>query len=109
MVYPTLLEWCVVSDGSCSSKQFGVAYDALSFSNLEKLESGMGHACYQCTTKKSTSITKGLIRSISRFWWVKLEDSTDVKLFSCPQASTKFAYFLIDALQEKGENMKPLV
>ncbi|THG18217.1 hypothetical protein TEA_017161 [Camellia sinensis var. sinensis] len=32
------------SDGSCASKQFGVAYDALSLSKFEKLETGMQHA-----------------------------------------------------------------
>ncbi|RYR78284.1 hypothetical protein Ahy_A01g003029 isoform A [Arachis hypogaea] len=44
-----------------------------------------------------------------KFRWVKLEDSVDTKLLGYPQALTKFCYFLMDALREKGARMKPLL
>ncbi|XLR50603.1 hypothetical protein S83_001275 [Arachis hypogaea] len=108
-----LLESFVKSDGSCASKQFGVAYDALSLSNLDKLKAGMQHAIRiqrAILRQGSTAITKnGCIRSGRKFRWVKLEDSVDTKLLGYPQALTKFCYFLMDALREKGARMKPLL
>ncbi|KAF5464107.1 hypothetical protein F2P56_014214 [Juglans regia] len=108
-----LLESFVKSDGSCASKQFGVAYDALSLSNIDKLKAGMQHAIRiqrAILRQGSTSITKsGCIRSGRKFRWVKLEDSVDTKLLGYPQALTKFCYFLMDALREKGARMKPLL
>ncbi|THG12371.1 hypothetical protein TEA_001033 [Camellia sinensis var. sinensis] len=108
-----LLESFVESDGSCASKQFGVAYDALSLSKFEKLETGMQHAIkiQRAILRQGSSATtkKGSIRSGSKFRWVKLEDSIDTKLLGYPQALTKFGHFLMDALREKGANMKPLI
>lgn len=108
-----LLESFVKSDGSCASKQFGVAYDALSLSNLDKLKAGMQHAIKiqrAILRQGSAAITKsGSIRSGRKFRWVKLEDSVDTKLLGYPQALTKFCYFLMDALKEKGARMKPLL
>lgn len=108
-----LLESFVESDGSCASKQFGVAYDALSLGKLEKLELGMRQAIKvqrAILRQGSAAITKkGSIRSGSKFRWVKLEDSVDTKLLGYPQALTKFGYFLLDALREKGAKMKPLI
>lgn len=108
-----LLESFVKSDGSCASKQFGVAYDALSLSNLDKLKAGMQHAIKiqrAILRQGSTAITKsGCIRSGRKFRWVKLEDLVDTKLLGYPQALTKFCYFLMDALREKGARMKPLL
>ncbi|KAI4356369.1 hypothetical protein L6164_000398 [Bauhinia variegata] len=108
-----LLESFVKSDGSCASKQFGVAYDALSLNNLDKLKVGMQHAIKiqrAILRQGSTSITKsGSIRSGRKFRWVKLEDSVDTKLLGYPQALTKFCYFVMDALREKGARMKPLL
>ncbi|PSS14095.1 Cell division control protein [Actinidia chinensis var. chinensis] len=108
-----LLESFVESDASCASKQFGVAYDALSLSKLEKLEIGMRQAIKvqrAILRQGSAAITKkGSIRSGSKFRWVKLEDSVDTKLLGYPQALTKFGFFLMDALREKGAKMKPLI
>lgn len=108
-----LLESSVESDGSSGSKQFGIAYDALSLNKLEKLETGMRQAIKvqrAVLRQGSTAITKkGSIRSGSKFRWVKLEDSADTKLLCYPQALTKFGYFLMDALREKGARMKPLI
>ncbi|KAI3450843.1 hypothetical protein Pfo_007508 [Paulownia fortunei] len=108
-----LLESSVESDGSSGSKQFGIAYDALSLSKLEKLEMGMRQAIKvqrAVLRQGSTAITKkGSIRSGSKFRWVKLEDSADTKFLCHPQALTKFGYFLMDALREKGARMKPLI
>ncbi|CAA0834215.1 cell division cycle 45 [Striga hermonthica] len=108
-----LLESSIESDGSSSSKQFGMAYDALSLNKLEKLETGMRQAINvqrAVLRQGSTAITrKGSIRSGSKFRWVKLEDSADTKMLCYPQALTKFGYFLMDALREKGARMKPLV
>ncbi|KAL4558375.1 hypothetical protein LXL04_036574 [Taraxacum kok-saghyz] len=98
---------------SPESTGFGEAYDALSLKKLEKLESGMRHAIKiqrAILRQGSTAITrKGAIRSGSKFRWVKLEDSADTKLLGHPQALTKFGYFLMDALREKGAKMKPLI
>nr|GMD15652.1 cell division control protein 45 homolog [Ipomoea batatas]GMD17256.1 cell division control protein 45 homolog [Ipomoea batatas] len=108
-----MLESSIESDGSCASRQFGEAYDALSFNKLEKLETGMRQAIRvqrAILRQGSTAITKkGSIRSGSKFRWVKLEDSSDTKLLCYPQALTKFGYFLMDALREKGARMKPLI
>ncbi|KAL8529180.1 hypothetical protein ACS0TY_006582 [Phlomoides rotata] len=108
-----LLESSVESDGSSNSKQFGVAYDSLSLNKVEKLEMGMRQAIKvqrAVLRQGSTAITKkGSIRSGSKFRWVKLEDSADTKLLCHPQALTKFGYFLMDALREKGARMKPLI
>ncbi|KAL2239221.1 cell division control protein 45 homolog [Sesamum indicum] len=108
-----LLESSVESDGSSGSKQFGIAYDALSLNKLDKLETGMRQAIKvqrAVLRQGSTAITKkGSIRSGSKFRWVKLEDSADTKLLCHPQALTKFGYFLMDALREKGARMKPLI
>ncbi|KAE8701384.1 RPM1-interacting protein 4-like [Hibiscus syriacus] len=58
----------------------------------------------------SAAITKsGCIRIGRKFRWVKLEDSVDTKLLGQPQALTKFCYFLMDALKEKGAKLKPLL
>ncbi|KAI3787131.1 hypothetical protein L1987_41363 [Smallanthus sonchifolius] len=108
-----LLESSVDSNSLSASKQFGEAYDALSSRKLRKLETGMRHAIKiqrAILRQGSTAITrKGSIRSGRRFRWVKLEDSADAKLLGYPQALTKFGYFLMDALREKGAKMKPLL
>lgn len=108
-----LLESFVKSDGTCASKQFGVAYDALSLNNLDKLKLGMQNAIKvqrAILRQGSAAITKsGSIRSGRKFRWVKLEDTADAKLLGYPQALTKFCYFLMDALREKGARMKPLL
>lgn len=108
-----LLESFVKTDGSCASKQFGVAYDALSLGNLDKLKAGMQDAIKiqrAILRQGSTAITKtGCIRSGRKFRWLKVEDSADTKLLGYPQALTKFCYFLMDALREKGARMKPLL
>ncbi|KAL9239132.1 hypothetical protein vseg_013481 [Gypsophila vaccaria] len=108
-----LLESFVKFDGSCASKQFGVAYDALSLNNLDQLRTGMQNAIKvqrAILRQGSTAITKrGSIRSGRKFRWVKLEDSVDTKLLGYPQALTKFCYFVMDALREKGAQMKPLL
>lgn len=108
-----LLESSVETDGSSGSKQFGMAYDALSFNKVEKLELGMRQAIKvqrAVLRQGSTAITKkGSIRSGSKFRWVKLEDTADTNLLCHPQALTKFGFFLMDALREKGARMKPLI
>lgn len=108
-----LLESFVKTDGTCASKQFGVAYDALSLTNLDKLKAGMHQAIKvqrAILRQGSAAIMKnGAIRSGRKFRWVKLEDSVDTKLLGYPQALTKFCYFLMDALREKGARMKPLL
>ncbi|XP_043723238.1 cell division control protein 45 homolog [Telopea speciosissima] len=108
-----LLESFVESDGSCASQQFGVAFDALSLNNLDKLRNGMQDAIKiqrAIVRQGSIAITKsGSIRSGRKFRWVKLEDPADTKLLGYPQALTKFCYFLMDALREKGAKMKPLI
>lgn len=108
-----LLESFVNYDGSCASKQFGVAYDALSLGNLDKLKLGMQQAIKvqrSILRQGSMAITKsGCIKSRRKFRWLKLDDSADAKLLGHPQALTKFCYFLMDALREKGARMKPLL
>lgn len=52
----------VKSDGSCASKQFGEAYDALSSGNLDKLKASMQHATKiqrAILRQGSAAITKG--------------------------------------------------
>ncbi|KAJ8899381.1 hypothetical protein K2173_018355 [Erythroxylum novogranatense] len=108
-----LLESFVNSDASCAAKQFGLAYDALSLSNLDKLNDGMQQAIKlqrAILRQGSAAIMKsGSIRSGRKFRWVKLEDSVDTRLLGYPQALTKFCYFLMDALREKGARAKPLL
>lgn len=108
-----LLESFDQFDGSCASKQFGIAYDALSLNNLDQLRSGMQNAIKvqrAILRQGSTAITRrGSIRSGRKFRWVRLEDSADTKLLGYPQALTKFCYFVMDALREKGARMKPLL
>ncbi|CAL0302787.1 unnamed protein product [Lupinus luteus] len=108
-----LLESFVKSDGSSESNDFDVAYDALSLSKLDKLKAGMQHAIKiqrAILRQGSTVITKnGCIRSGRKFRWVKLEDSANTKFLGYPQALTKFCYFVMDALREKGAKMKPLL
>ncbi|XP_050379291.1 uncharacterized protein LOC126796492 [Argentina anserina] len=105
-----LLESFVESDGSCAAKQFGVAYDALSLNNLDKLKAGMQKAILvQRAIARQGSRAVTNIRTGTKFVSVKLEDSVDAKLLGYPQALTKFCYFLMDALKEKGARMKPLV
>ncbi|XP_012568747.1 uncharacterized protein [Cicer arietinum] len=108
-----LLESFVNSDGSCASMQFNVAFDALSLNNVDKLKAGMQQAIKiqrAILRQGSTAIMKnGYIRSGRKFRWVKLEDSGDSRLLGYPQALTKFSYFIMDALREKGARMKPLV
>ncbi|GAA0157152.1 replication origin binding protein [Lithospermum erythrorhizon] len=108
-----LLECSVESDGSSASKQFSVAYDALSMTKLDKLELAMKQAIRvqrAILRQGSAAITKkGSIRSGGKFRWVKLDNSADTRLLCYPQALTKFGYFLMDALQEKGARMKPLI
>jgi len=100
-------------ESSSASKQFGVAYDALSLNNFDNLRTGMQHAIKiqrAILRQGSAAITKnGCIRSGRSFRWLRLEDSCDAKLLGYPQALTKFCYFLMDALKEKGATMKPLL
>ncbi|VVB01353.1 unnamed protein product [Arabis nemorensis] len=108
-----LLESFLVSSGSSASKQFGEAYDALSLTNVDKLKSGMQQAIKvqrAILRQGSAAITKGgSIRSGRKFRWVKIDDSMDAKYLGYPQALTKFCYFLMDALREKGARMKPML
>ncbi|KAL5206176.1 hypothetical protein ABZP36_034385 [Zizania latifolia] len=58
----------------------------------------------------SSAITKtGFIRSAKKFRWVKLDDPVDTDKLCHPQALTKFCFFLMDALKERGARMKPLI
>ncbi|KAG9149342.1 hypothetical protein Leryth_003311 [Lithospermum erythrorhizon] len=95
------------------SSKFSVAYDALSMTKLDKLEFGMRQAIRvqrAILRQGSAAITKkGSIRSGGKFRWVKLDNSADTRLLCYPQALTKFGYFLMDALREKGARMKPLI
>ncbi|CAN6443097.1 unnamed protein product [Victoria cruziana] len=96
-----------------SAEQFWFAYSALSLGNLDKLRKGM-HSAIQIQRailrQGSCAITKsGYIRSSRKFRWLKIEDAVDTKLLGYPQALTKFCYFLMDALLEKGAKMKPLI
>ncbi|XXG50793.1 hypothetical protein AAC387_Pa02g4720 [Persea americana] len=108
-----LLESFMEADDSSAAEQFWIAYSALSLSNLDKLRKGMQSAIQvqrSILRQGSSAITKtGFIRSSRKFRWVKLEDAVDTKLLGYPQALTKFCYFLMDALREKGAKMKPLI
>ncbi|PPS00993.1 hypothetical protein GOBAR_AA19671 [Gossypium barbadense] len=99
MVYgvTALLESFVQSDGLCALKQFGVAYDALSLSNLDKMKSGM---------QQAIKIQRAILRQGSA---AITNNSVDTKLLGHPKSRTKFCYFLMDALKEKGAELKPLL
>ncbi|KAJ4823531.1 hypothetical protein Tsubulata_034053, partial [Turnera subulata] len=105
-----LLESFANSDGSSASKLWGMAYDAMSLNNLDKLRSGMQQAILvqrAILGQGSAAITK--VRSERKFWWVKLEDLMDAKLLGYPQALTRFCYFLMDVLRERGARAKPMI
>eukprot|EP01018_Ginkgo_biloba_P008156 Gb_40696 [translate_table: standard] len=95
------------------AEQFWNAYSALSLNHLDELNRGMQLAIkVQCATQRqgSLAITRnGFIKSARGFRWVKLEDGADTELLAYPQALTKFCYFLMDALREKGAKMKPMI
>ncbi|PKA48893.1 hypothetical protein AXF42_Ash016409 [Apostasia shenzhenica] len=116
VVYGTtaLLESLVESKKEISiAEQFWVAYSALSLSNLDHLRKGMQNAIEiqrAILRQGSSAITKsGCIRSSRKFRWIKLEDPVDTERLRYPQALTKFCYFLMDALKERGAKMKPLI
>jgi cell division control protein 45 len=92
---------------------FWDAYSALSLNNLDKLKKGMKFAIevqMAILSQGSKAITKsGFIRSGRKFRWVKLEDPVDVDKLGHPQALTKFCFFLLDALKERGAKVKPLI
>ncbi|PKU69705.1 cell division control protein 45 homolog [Dendrobium catenatum] len=109
-----LLESLVGSKKDTSiGEQFWIAYSALSLSNLDQLRKGMQNAIEiqkAILRQGSSAMTKsGFIRSGRRFRWIKLEDPVDTERLHYPQALTKFCYFLMDALKERGARMKPLV
>ncbi|KAM0869336.1 hypothetical protein ACQ4PT_040744 [Festuca glaucescens] len=98
----------------CSAaEQFWVAYSALSVSNVDQLQKGMQSAIEiqrAILRQGRSAITKsGFIRSAKKFRWVKLDDPVDTGKLCHPQALTKFCFFLMDALKERGARMKPLV
>ncbi|XP_020187916.1 cell division control protein 45 homolog [Aegilops tauschii subsp. strangulata] len=98
----------------CSAaEQFWVAYSALSPSNVDQLQKGMQSAIEiqrAILRQGSSAITKsGFIRSAKKFRWVKLDDPVDTSKLCHPQALTKFCFFLMDALKERGARTKPLV
>ncbi|XP_020101370.1 cell division control protein 45 homolog [Ananas comosus] len=108
-----LLESSAEPKESSAAEQFWVAYSALSLNNVDQLRKGM-----QCAIdiqrailrQGSSAVTKtGFIRSGRKFRWVKLEDPVDTKKLGHPQALTKFCFFLMDALKERGAKMKPLI
>ncbi|ONK77930.1 uncharacterized protein A4U43_C02F12420 [Asparagus officinalis] len=96
-----------------TAEQFWVAYSALSLNNLDQLRKGMQSAIEiqrAILRQGSSAITKsGFIRSGRKFRWIKLEDPVDTERLRYPQALTKFCYFLMDALKERGAKMKPLI
>lgn len=96
-----------------AAEQFWVAYSALSLNNLDQLRKGMQSAIEiqrAILRQGSSAITKsGFIRSGRKFRWIKLEDPVDTERLRYPQALTKFCYFLMDALKERGAKMKPLI
>ncbi|KAK1319546.1 hypothetical protein QJS10_CPB04g00617 [Acorus calamus] len=108
-----LLESSLERKGSSIAEQFWVAYSALSTGNLDQLRKGMQNAIEvqrAILRQGSSAITKsGFIRSGRKFRWVKLEDPVDTEMLGYPQALTKFSYFLMDALRERGAKMKPLI
>uniref|UniRef100_A0A0E0RD51 Uncharacterized protein n=1 Tax=Oryza rufipogon TaxID=4529 RepID=A0A0E0RD51_ORYRU len=101
------------SKGSSAAEQFWVAYSALSLSNVDQLRKGMQSAIEiqrAILRQGSSAITKtGFIRSAKKFRWVKLDDPVDTDKLCQPQALTKFCFFLMDALRERGARMKPLI
>uniref|UniRef100_A0ACD5WAH5 Uncharacterized protein n=1 Tax=Avena sativa TaxID=4498 RepID=A0ACD5WAH5_AVESA len=109
-----LLESMNAESKECSAaEQFWVAYSALSVSNVDQLQKGMQSAIEiqrAILRQGSSAITKtGFIRSAKKFRWVKLDDPVDTGKLCHPQALTKFCFFLMDALKERGARMKPLV
>ncbi|CAL4989846.1 unnamed protein product [Urochloa decumbens] len=101
------------SKESLAAEQFWVAYSALSLSNVDQLRKGM-HSAIEIQRailrQGSSAITKtGFIRSAKKFRWVKLDDPVDTNKLCHPQALTKFCFFLMDALKERGARMKPLI
>ncbi|CAN6348847.1 unnamed protein product [Urochloa humidicola] len=101
------------SKESSAAEQFWVAYSALSLSNVDQLRKGM-HSAIEIQRailrQGSSAITKtGFIRSSKKFRWVKLDDPVDTNKLCHPQALTKFCFFLMDALKERGARMKPLI
>lgn len=108
-----LLECFIEGKDSSVANQFWVAYSALSLTNIDQLRKGMQHAIEiqrAILRQGSSAITKtGFIRSSRKFRWVKLEDPVDTARLGYPQALTKFCYFLMDALKERGARMKPLI
>ncbi|PUZ43515.1 hypothetical protein GQ55_3G015300 [Panicum hallii var. hallii] len=101
------------SKESSAAEQFWVAYSALSLSNVDQLRKGMQSAIEiqrAILRQGSSAITKtGFIRSAKKFRWVKLDDPVDTNKLCHPQALTKFCFFLMDALKERGARMKPLI
>jgi cell division control protein 45 len=101
------------SKGSSAAEQFWIAYSALSLSNVDQLREGMQSAIEiqrAILRQGSSAITKtGFIRSAKKFRWVKLDDPVDTGKLCHPQALTKFCFFLMDALKERGARMKPLI
>jgi cell division control protein 45 len=101
------------SKGSSAAEQFWTAYSALSLSNVDQLRKGMQSAIEiqrAILRQGSSAITKtGFIRSAKKFRWVKLDDPVDTGKLCHPQALTKFCFFLMDALKERGARMKPLI
>ncbi|THU67326.1 hypothetical protein C4D60_Mb05t23470 [Musa balbisiana] len=108
-----LLESFAAEKDSSAAEQFWVAYSALSLNNIDQLRKGMQSAIEiqrAILRQGSSAITKsGFIRSYRKFRWVRLEDPVDTLRLGHPQALTKFCYFLMDALKERGAKMKPLV
>lgn len=109
-----LLESLVGTKNDTSiGENFWLAYSALSLNNLDELRKGMQNAIEiqrAILRQGSSAITKsGYIRSGRRFRWIKLEDPVDTERLHFPQALTKFCYFLMDALKERGAKMKPLI
>ncbi|KAJ3681006.1 hypothetical protein LUZ60_015495 [Juncus effusus] len=94
-----------------SKSDFWEAYSALN--NLEKLKKGMNFAIEiqrAILRQGSNAITKsGFIKSGRKFRWVKIDDPVDSVKLGHPMALTKFSYFLMDALKERGAKVKPLV
>ncbi|KAF8707213.1 hypothetical protein HU200_030462 [Digitaria exilis] len=101
------------SKESSAAEQFWVAYSALSLSNVDQLRKGMQSAIEiqrAILRQGSSAITKtGFIRSAKKFRWVKLDDPVDTNRLCHPQALTKFCFFLMDALKERGARVKPLI
>ncbi|KAK3139219.1 hypothetical protein QOZ80_5AG0379740 [Eleusine coracana subsp. coracana] len=101
------------SKGSSAAEQFWIAYSALSLTNVDQLRKGMKSAIEiqrAILRQGSSAITKtGFIRSAKKFRWVKLDDPVDTGKLCQPQALTKFCFFLMDALKERGARMKPLI